>query len=67
MLNRCRPQSLKAYEVYSFMEDNPILEIDMGERPPFSYKRRPLPLNLEEKKRGNQGLPHQRVGGLNVP
>ena len=62
------PQNLKAYEVYSFVGGNPTLEIDKGERPPFSYKRGLLPLNLEgKKKREIMGLPHQRVGGPNDP
>ena len=57
------PQNLKAYEVYSFVGGNPILEIDKGERPPFPYKRGPLPLDLKEKKkRETIGLPHQKSG-----
>ena len=48
-------QNLKAYDIYSFVGDNPILEIDKGERSPFPYKMRFLPLDLEEEKKGNHG------------
>ena len=62
------PQNLNTYDVYYFMRGNPTLEIDKGERPPFSYKRGPLPLDLEEKKkRETMGLHYQRVEGPNDP
>ena len=60
------PQNLNAYEVYSFVGGNPTLEIYKGERPPFPYKRGPLPLDLEEEKKGNHWLsPPKKVGDPN--
>ena len=56
------PQNLKAYEVYSFVGGNPILEIDKGEKPPFPYKRESLPLDLNEEKKGNHGPPSPKSG-----
>ena len=55
-------QNLKIYEVYSFVRDNPTLEIDKRERFPFPYKRGPLPLDLEEEKKGNHGPPPPKSG-----
>ena len=50
------------------MGGNPTLEIYKEERPPFPYKRGPLPLDLEEGKKGNNGLaPQKKVGDLNDP
>ena len=53
----CRLQNLEAYEVSSFIGGNLILEIDKGERSSFPDKRGPLPLDLEEGKKGNHGPP----------
>ena len=50
-----RPQNLKAYEVLSFVEGNPTLEIDKEERSPFPYKRGHLSFDLKEEKKENHG------------
>ena len=48
------------------MGGNPTLEVDKGEKSPFPYKRGPLPLDLEEGKKGNHELsPPKKVGDPN--
>ena len=49
------------------MGGNPTLEIEKGERSSFSYKKGPLPLDLEEGKKGNHELsPPKKVGLYNL-
>ena len=60
-------QNLEVYDVSFFVGGNPILKIDKGERPPFPYKMRTLPLIWRRKKKGNMCLLHKRVGGPNGP
>ena len=40
----CKFPNLEAKNVSSFVGNNLTLEIDKGERPPFSYKKGSLPL-----------------------
>ena len=49
---RCRPHILRLKIFFSFVEGNPALEIYKEERPPFPYKRGPLPLDFREEKKG---------------
>ena len=57
----CRPQVWRLRISY-FVGGNPTLEVDKGERSPFPYKRGPLPLDLEEGKKGNYGLSTKKSG-----
>ena len=59
---RCKPQILRL-RIFFFVGGNPTLEIYKGERPPFSYKRGPLPPDWEEGKRETIGLLNQKKVG----
>ena len=64
---KCRSHILRL-RFFSFVGGNPTLEIYKKERPPFSYKRGPLPLDLRGGKRETIGLLHQKnVGDPNDP
>ena len=54
--------------LFSFVGGNSTLEIYKEERPPFPYKRGPLPLDLKRGKRETIDLIHQKkVGDPNGP
>ena len=58
---RCRPHILRL-RFFFFVGGNPTLEIYKKERPPFPYKRGPLPLDLGGKEnRETIGLLHQKM------
>ena len=64
---RCRPHILRL-KIFSFVGGNPTLETYKKVRPPFPYKRGPLPFDLKERKRETIGLLHQKkVGDPNGP
>ena len=48
---RCRSHILRL-KIFSFVGGNPTLEIYKKERPPFPYKRGPLPLDLRMREKG---------------
>ena len=59
---RCRPHILRL-KIFSFVGGNPTLETYKKVRPPFSYKRGPLPLDSrKEGKKGNHRLTPPKKG-----